>query len=72
MRRLRSLSVALVIPVLVFSVFFVSAVLAAPADKVTVCHFANHKYVEITISRNALPAHLGHGDVMPDEYGNCP
>ncbi len=72
MRRLRALSVALVIPVIVLSVFLVSNVLAAPAGKVTVCHFASHKYVEITISQNALPAHLAHGDVMPDQYGNCP
>lgn len=72
MRRLRALSVALVIPVLVLSVFLVSNVLAAPAGKVTLCHWANHKYVEITISQNAVPAHLAHGDVMPDQYGNCP
>jgi len=72
MRRMRRLAVALVIPVLVFSVFLVGEVFAAPAGKVAVCHFANHKYVEITISENALPAHLAHGDVLPDDYGNCP
>ena len=30
-----------------------------PQDKVTICH---KMHVTITISRNALPAHLAHGD----------
>ncbi|MBD0347982.1 MAG: hypothetical protein ICV59_02405 [Thermoleophilia bacterium] len=39
----------------------------APADKVTICHRTgsdSNPYVEITISRNALDAHLKHGDLM--------
>ena len=50
-----------------------ASALAAPGqDKVTICHFAAHKYVKITVAEPALPAHLAHGDLMPDEYGDCP
>ncbi len=73
MRNLRALIVALAIPVLVLSVFAVSMTLAAGnAGKSDVCHWANHKYVEINVSNNALAAHMRHGDVLPDEYGACP
>jgi len=24
------------------------------------------------VSENAMPAHLRHGDVLADEYGDCP
>jgi hypothetical protein len=39
--------------------------------KVTICHRTHSKknpFVTITVSRNALPAHLGHGDTT----GPCP
>jgi len=39
------------------------------SDKVTVCHKPNSKNPHtLTISRSALPAHLGHGDTL----GPCP
>jgi len=53
-------------------VFATSAAAGGSNHKVDVCHWANHKYVEINVAEQALPAHLGHGDVMPDEYGDCP
>ena len=37
------------------------------ANKVTICHHthsAKHPFVTITVSRNALPAHLRHGDTI--------
>jgi hypothetical protein len=44
-----------------------------PQDKVNVCHrTGNGSFHEINISGNALPAHLAHGDVLPDQYGDCP
>jgi hypothetical protein len=73
MRNLRALIVALVVPMLILGVFAVSAVSAAGgAGKSEVCHWANHKYVEISVSNNAVAAHLRHGDALPDEYGVCP
>ncbi len=73
MTTIRALVVGLVVPVLILSLFVVSTALArGPMDKETICHFAQHKYVEITVNGNALPAHMAHGDVMTDEYGDCP
>jgi hypothetical protein len=58
---------------MVVSVLVVGALAAGgPAPKETICHFASHKYVEISVSGNAVAAHLRHGDVTPDEYGDCP
>jgi hypothetical protein len=73
LRHLRYLAVAIVVPALILSVFAVSAVLAGPPQgKSDVCHSAGHKFVEINISNSAVPAHMAHGDVLPDEYGDCP
>jgi hypothetical protein len=50
-----------------------ASAMGKPHDKVDVCHqTGNGGFHEINISANALPAHLRHGDVMPDEYGDCP
>jgi len=63
---------ALLLPVIVMIAFSASALAANPNEKVDICHWANHKYVEISVSVHAMPAHLNHGDVMPDvEYGDC-
>lgn len=38
-----------------------------PASKVTICHHTHSQtnpFVTITVSQNALPAHLGHGDTV--------
>jgi hypothetical protein len=72
LRRPTRALVALMAPVIVTIAFAASALGAGGAGKVDVCHWANHKYVEINVSVNALPAHLGHGDVLTDEYGDCP
>jgi hypothetical protein len=61
---------ALLLPLIVMIAFSASALAAGP--KVDICHFASHKFVEISVSENAMPAHLRHGDVLPDEYGDCP
>ncbi len=72
MSKARRLMVALVLPATILLGFAATAAAGGQSGKVDVCHFANQKYVEISVSRNALPAHLRHGDVMPDEYGDCP
>ncbi|MGH2392570.1 MAG: hypothetical protein ACRDGH_03605 [Candidatus Limnocylindria bacterium] len=63
---------ALLLPVIVMIAFSASALAAGGGEKVDVCHWANHKFVEINVSENALPAHLRHGDVLADQYGDCP
>jgi len=63
---------ALLLPVIVMIAFSASALAAGNGEKVDICHWANHKYVEINVSENAMPAHLQHGDVLADEYGDCP
>ena len=69
----RRLIATLLIPTLVLVVFAVSSVAAGGANaKASLCHWANHKYVQVSVSENALPAHMAHGDVMTDEYGDCP
>lgn len=73
MKHLRNLFVATVVPALIIGMFAVSTALAGgPSGKTTICHFASHKFVEITVSNNAVPAHMRHGDVLPDAYGACP
>lgn len=73
MKHFRHLLVAIVVPALILAIFAVSAAFAVgPQGKSTVCHFASHKFVQISVSNNAVPAHLGHGDVLADEYGDCP
>jgi len=72
MRTVHRFLVAAVVPALIVSIFAVSAAAAhGPSGKVELCHWASHKFVKISVSMNAEPAHLGHGDVMPDEYGDC-
>jgi hypothetical protein len=74
MKHLRHLILVIVVPALIMAVFAVSSVVAVgPAGKTTICHHAAAKFVQITISNNALAAHMNnHGDVLPDEYGDCP
>lgn len=74
MKHLRRLLVGVAIPALILVAFAVSTVAAGGNnEKVSLCHSAGgHKWVEITVSENALPAHMRHGDVLADEYGDCP
>lgn len=41
--------------------------------KVTICHYSeeNDSWNTITVSENAVDAHLGHGDSYPNEDGTC-
>lgn len=73
MNRFRYLIALLLLPALILVIFAVSSVAAqGNAGKSTLCHAAAHKFVEINVSNNAVEAHMRHGDVLPDEYGDCP
>jgi hypothetical protein len=72
MHSLQRFLVAIVVPALIVAIFAVSAVSAGGnAGKVTLCHWADHKFVKITVSVNSEPAHMRHGDVLTDQYGDC-
>jgi hypothetical protein len=72
MHNVRRFLVATLLPAIIVLIFAVSSVAAGGhAGKVSICHWANHKFVKITVSMNAMPAHLRHGDVLTDEYGDC-
>jgi hypothetical protein len=72
-KHLRPIVTFLVLPALILVAFAVSTAFAGGnAGKTTICHQAANKFVEITVSNNALPAHFAHGDVTPDQYGDCP
>jgi hypothetical protein len=73
MNAARRLVVTLVVPALMLAVFAVNiAAAGGPNGKTTVCHLSSSWFHAITISNSALPAHLQHGDVAPDDYGACP
>ena len=72
MHTVRRFLVTIIVPALIVAIFAVGAASAhGPDGKVTLCHWASHKFVKITVSVNAEPAHFGHGDVEPDQYGDC-
>jgi hypothetical protein len=73
LKHLRHLIIAVAVPALILVVFAVSSVVASgPLGKTTICHAASSKFVEITVNDHALPAHMAHGDILTDDYGDCP
>ena len=73
MVRVRRILFSALIPAMVLVAASTAAATGQPQDKVNVCHrTGNGSFHEINISRNALPAHMQHGDALPDEYGDCP
>src|SRR5215213_9963250 len=46
---------------------------ATQVPKVTICHRAGpRRWVKITVSQSALPAHTRHGDIVPAPSQGCP
>lgn len=73
MLKFRRLLASALVPAMVLIAASGASALGQPQGKVDVCHrTGNGSFHEINISGNALPAHLQHGDVLPDEYGDCP
>jgi hypothetical protein len=72
MMRTRRFLASVIAPAMLLGVLAVSSVAAGgDAGKVSLCHWADHKFVKISVSMSAEPAHLRHGDVATDEYGDC-
>lgn len=72
MTRFRRLIVTAAIPALIMGMFAMSSVAGHGSDgKVDICHFADHKFVKITVALSAESAHLRNGDTKTDEYGDC-
>lgn len=70
---LRRLLVTLFFPALLLVVLATGAIAGGNNDKQTVCHrTGNGEVHQITVSVNAVPAHLRQGDVLLDDYGDCP
>ena len=70
---LRRLILTLIFPALLLVVLATGALAGGGNDKMTVCHrTGNGSFHQITVSVHAVPAHLQHGDVLTDEYGDCP
>ena len=73
MARARRLLFTALVPAMVLVSVTTATAVGKPHDQVDVCHrTGNGAFHEINISGNALSAHLAHGDVLPDEYGDCP
>jgi hypothetical protein len=70
---LKRLFLTLLFPALLLVVLATGAIAGGNNEKVTLCHrTGNGSFHQITVSVHAMPAHLRHGDVMPDDYGDCP
>jgi len=73
MARVRRLLLTTLVPAMVLVAATTASAVGSPQGKVDVCHrTGNGSFHHISISMNALPAHLAHGDVETDEYGDCP
>ena len=74
MTRVRRLLFTALVPAMVLVAATTASAVGSPQGRqVDVCHrTGNGSFHEINISMNALDAHLRHGDVLPDEYGDCP
>jgi len=71
--RIRRLLISACIPAMVLVAASTATAVGRPQEKVDVCHrTGNGTMIEINVSGNALPAHMRHGDVLTDEYGDCP
>jgi hypothetical protein len=62
---LRRTFITLLFPALLLVALATGAIGAGNNEKVTLFH-------QITVSVNAVPAHMRHGDVPVDDYGDCP
>ena len=72
MTRVRRMLFTALVPAVVLASAMAASAVGTPQDKVAICHVTgNGGTHQISVSGNALQAHLGHGDSLPDEYGDC-
>jgi hypothetical protein len=72
-RNVPRLLLTLLFPALLIVVLATSAIAGGGNQKVAVCHVTgNGSFHQISVSVHAVPAHLQHGDVLTDDYGECP
>ena len=72
MTRARRMLFTALVPAMVLVSAVTASAMGTPQEKVTVCHRTGDGGSHaITISGNALPAHMRHGDTLPDQYGDC-
>jgi hypothetical protein len=63
----------LLFPALLIVVLATGAIAGGGNQKTAVCHVTgNGSFHQINVSVHAVPAHLQHGDVLVDDYGECP
>ena len=73
MAKVRRLLFTALVPGMVLVAATAASAVGQPQGKVDICHrTGNGSLHVINVSANALPAHLRHGDLLPDEYGDCP
>ena len=69
----RRLLLTLLFPALLIVVLATGAIAGGNNEKMTLCHVTgNGSFHQITVSVNAVPAHMQHGDALVDDYGDCP
>ena len=69
----RRLLLTLIFPALLIVVLATGAIAGGNNVKMTVCHVTgNGSSHPLSLSENAVPAHLAHGDTLTDDYGDCP
>lgn len=73
MSRIKKLLLVAAVPGLIAAGFVTTSLASPPQGKTEICHLASgHKFVKISVSASAVPAHMAHGDVEMDTYGECP
>ena len=72
MKRGKTLTILAVVAALALGLFVTQVVNAQGGSKTTLCHYSLDEdcWVIITVSDNAVPAHLAHGDST--DVANCP
>ena len=72
-RNVPRLLLTLLFPALLIVVLATGAMAGGGDHKMAVCHVTgNGSFHQISVDVHAVPAHLQHGDVLVDDYGECP